>query len=73
MACDGTYNDEGPYYLFRWLNVGADDLADEVGSHADDGNHGNERQASHEYEGLRQRSGAIFWDRHGGLCISYRG
>lgn len=73
MTCVGTYNDESPYNLFRWLNVGADDLADEVGSHADDGDHGNEREASNKDKGLRQRRGSIFWDRHGGLCIRYCG
>lgn len=53
----GTYHCQSAYDLTRWVDVAVHELADEVGCHADYGDHGDDAEASRDKEGLRQRSG----------------
>lgn len=63
-GCGGTYDDERPYDFSRRLDVGGDDLGNEVGCHAHDSDHGDEGEAADQEEGFGQRGGAIVWDGH---------
>lgn len=61
---DVPYDCEGPDDLLGWRDVGADDFGNEVGGHADNADHRNQRETANEDEGLGQRCGAVVWNRH---------
>lgn len=59
-----TYDCECSDDFARWLDVGGDDVGDEVGGHAENCDHRYQRETTDEDKSLRERSGAIVWDRH---------
>ena len=69
LESGGTYDGEGPDDFAGWLDVGRDDLRDEVGGHAEDCDHGYERETADENKRLGQWGGAVIWDRHLGCVV----
>ena len=59
-----AHNDQCADDLTGWINVGVDDLGDEIRRQADYGDHGNEGQTTEKKEGFCERYGAIAWDCH---------
>lgn len=61
--CDAR-NREGTNKLFGRLHTARDNERDEVGRDANDDDHGDDLENSHEQEGLADGHGAVAWDRH---------
>lgn len=61
-----TYDCESSDDLSWWRDIGADNFGNEIGGHADNADHCDEREPTNKNESLGQGCGAIVWNRHFG-------
>ena len=69
----GTYHRESAYDLARRVDVAGHELADEVCRHADDGDHGDDAEATGDQEGPCERGGGSHFCLRFGPSLMCRG